>query len=362
MKKMKLLFILLYCLCYSLSAIEIKQLREITLSQDKENFIKWPGSFIVTGDDMFFVFDSKSSNIKIYNDTGKLVKIFGRFGMGPDEFVKPYLSAYKEPFVLIGDFGRKTFFIYRRTSSDSLEFVRKFLHLNMAHDFHLIADNKLLVAGYKLTNSHKAYHLYEYDFNNNQYEFILPSEISYGFNSYNKFRKEYDEKLCYIGLFQYIDFSDDSIYLVWTGDIKIIKIDRKTKKYTFFGQKTENYVQPYVTPGIRKAYYERKNILIFQLQRDMSYVRDIFVFKSKKVGVVYVGPFKKNIKASVMVQIYSDKCELIKEFEVMNATASHHYELFSYFKKDKNLLYILDTETSAELDQFHKIHEFRIEE
>jgi hypothetical protein len=344
-----------------LSAIDIKQTRKITLYQSHDTFIKKPGSFIVTVDDMILIFDSNASHIKIYNSDGKLVNIFGKKGMGPDEFVRPYLSAYKEPFVVIGDFGRKTFFIYKRFGKESFKFERKFLLLEMAYDLHLINDGKLLIAGYKMSNNRKEYNLYEYDFKNHRHEFILPSETSYGLNSHKIYLKKYSEEISYIGGLQYCDFSEDSIYLVWTGDIKIIKVDRKSKKYTFFGKKTENFVQPYVNTEIRKAYNERNHKLLYKFDNDMSYVKDIFVLSSKKVGVVYVGPLK-NKKMSVMLQLYTCSGEFIKECEVLKSNASHQFELFSFFIKAKNNLYIMDTETTQDFDQHYKIHEYRIEE
>jgi hypothetical protein len=362
MKKILSILLLLHCIFSSLDAIEIKPIRAIDLSWSKDTFIKWPGSFIATVDDIFIVFDSKSSNIKVYNGAGKLVNIFGRKGMGPDEFVKPYLSAYKEPFVVVGDFGRNHIFIYKRIGKYNFEFIQKFLCMEMSHDLSLIDDSKLIIVGYKRNKDLKSYHLFEYDLKNQQYDLILPTEISYGLNSFKIFRKVYDEKISYIGPFQYIDFFDDIIYLVWTGDINIVKIDRKTKKYTFFGKKTKEYVKPYVTPEIRKAYRERKSKIIFRARTEMSYVRDIFVLKSRKVGLIYVGPFKKGKGMKVILQLYSDNGEFINEYELMYAKASLSNELFSYFRRDKNLLYILDTETSEKLDQFHKIHEYRIED
>ena len=346
----------------SLVAIEIKPLREIKLSEDEETFLKWPRSFIVTEDDMFFIFDSKASNIKIYNAAGKLLKIFGRHGMGPNEFIKPSLSSYKEPYLAIGDYGRKTIFIYKRKSRDSLEFIRKFFCLGMANDIHLVDDNKLLICGYKEATNRKKYKLYEYDFINNHYQYILANEIAYGYKSYQKFRHDYLDRISYIGAVHYFDYTNDYIYLVWKGDLKIIKIDRRTKKYDDFGHKTENFVKPQVTPEIRKAYDERKNRLIYQLRKEMSFVKDIFVLKSNNIGVIYVGPFKKDKQGWVVLQVYSGEGIFVKELKVIKVSASIHNEVFSYFMKNKNLLYIMDTETSEKFDQFHKIYEFRIEE
>ena len=349
---------------YSLSAIEIKPLRKIDLSHGQDNFIKWPGSFIVTGDDVILVIDYKDSNIKVYDASGKLVNVFGRNGMGPNEFVTPFLSSYKEPFVVIGDFGRNTIFIYKRLDRYNLKFVRDFFCMDMSHEICLIDDCKILVSGYKTDRDSKAYHLFEYDLNSKLYDFILPSEISYGLDSFNEFRKAHKEKIAYIGPNQYIDFWDGIIYLVWTGDIHIVKIDRKTKKYTFFGKKTGKYVQPYVTPVIRKAYHERKSRILLKKATEMSYIIDIFALKSGKFGLVYFGPFikDKGMRMQVILQLYRDNGEFIEEFELLYAKASLSNELRSYFKRDKNLLYLLDTVTTENFDQFHKIYEYRIEE
>jgi len=364
LKRGALLLIFLYCFFYSLYAIKIESLRKIDLSHSQDNFIKWPGSFIVTGDDVILVIDYKDSNIKVYDASGKLVNIFGRKGMGPNEFVYPFLSYYKEPFVVIGDFGKRTIFIYKKIGKYNFEYVREFYCMEMSHDICLIDDSKILVAGYKTGKDFKAYHLFEYDLKSKQYDFILPSEISYGLDSFNAFRKAHDEKISYIGPNQYIDFLDGIIYLIWTGDIHIIKIDRKTKKYTFFGKKTGKYVQPYVTPVIKKAYHERKSKILLKAATEMSYVRDIFALKSGKVGLVYLGPSKKDkgMRMQVILQLYRDNGEFIDEFVLMYAEASLSNELFCYFKKDKNLLYLMDTVTTENLDQFHKIYEYRIEE
>jgi hypothetical protein len=47
---------------------------------------------------------------------------------------------------------------------------------------------------------------------------------------------------------------------------------------------------------------------------------------------------------------------------LLNAKASNRYEVKFYFRKDKNLFYVLDTDTSEAFDQGFKIHEYRIEE
>jgi len=359
MKRIFIFLLLLFYLVFSLIAMEIEPLREIPLFQSEDTFIQKSGSIIVTENERLLVFDTKAGHIKIFNLKGDLVKIFGRKGMGPNEFVKPYSSSFKSPYFIFTDYGRRSFFVYKMTGTD-FEYVNSFLSLRMANDFQLIHDKKLLVAGYKVDKNNKEYNLYEYDFETDEYDFILPTEISYGFKSLKRYKKAYNEEIAYIGATQYCDFSGNNVYLTWKGNIKIIKINRKTKATTSFGKKTANYVKPYLTPEIRRAYDQRKHMLLYKLVNRMSYVRDIFVLKSGKIGLVYSGPLEKNKGLNVMLQVYKPNGQFIKEFEVLNAKGIYHTDLTYYLNKDKNLLYVMDRETSEEFDQFYKVHEYRI--
>jgi len=341
-------------------AVEVKHLNETTLSQDEGIIIERAHSFLVTEDNSILVIDSKAANIKIFDMKGKRISIFGRKGMGPNEFVRPIMSSYRQPFVAIVDFGRKTIFIYKRSEGNKFEFIQKFLCMGLGGNFNLIDDENILIAGDKDDKNRKWQRIYQYNFKKNIYDYILSAEDAYGFDSVKQFKKEKNEKLRYIGMNNFCDVTDDSIYMVWTGDIKVAKIDRKTRKINYFGEKTGNFVTPYTTSGIKKAFHQMNYRLIYKLKRNMSYVRYIFVSNSKKVGVVYVGPFKKDNRLKIMLQLYTTGGEYLNEFEILNAGASHHYEIYFYFRKDNNRLYLLDTVTSEEFDQFYRIHEYSI--
>ena len=362
MNKMTIIISLLSCFFpLLLESVEIKALRKISLSQDNDILIERANSFIVTVDKRILVVDSKAANIKIFDMTGKRVKVFGKKGMGPDEFVRPRESTYLEPFVSIMDYGRNMIFIYKRKGLDSLEFIHKFLNLNLGYDFCFLDDQNLLIAGDKRDNNRRLYCLYKYNFRKDQYDFILPSNVAYGYTSIKQFMKDWYDNLPHIGTYQFFDVSDDSIFFVWTGDIKIIKIDRKTRKLTYFGNKTENFIKPTSTPAIEKAFKQRDHRQIYVLRRQMSYIRHVFVSNNRYVGVVYVGPFKDDL-LKVFLLLYTTGGDFIKEVELLNAKASHHYEIYFYFSKNDNLFYILDTETSKDFNQFYKIYEFGIED
>lgn len=339
-------------------AIDITQTKSFSLVQDDDNFIKCPGSFFVTEDDLIFILDKKGSDIKIYNFKGELVEVFGKKGMGPDEFITPCYGTYKKPWVVFMDFGRRNCYLYKRSPQKVLEISNRFIELGYITSYQIMRDGDILIVGDKKNKNGKTFSISIYNHLNNKYEYLLPFEKSYEENSMEDWLK--NEKYGLIGTEIYGDWLGDTIFHVWSGELKIMKISRKSKEISYFGNKTKKYIQPEATPEIRKAFKERKNDLYFSLGNGMSFVRYLFTMNSGHVGVLYMGGVEKNKKLSIMLQIYTSSGNFVNEIELMRAQASSYNELYYFFRKDKNLLYVLDTETSNAFDQFYKIHEYRI--
>lgn len=362
MRKILPVAFLFFCLYSTAFSIEIKHIREFTLFQDEDTFISTPGSFFVTEDNMLFVLDKKASNIKIFDENGKLVNVFGKKGLGPNEFILPIASTYKKPYIFLVDNGRRRILIYKRTGASNLEFVKWCLNLDMPDDIDFMDNGKLLAAGAKMDKNGEWQNLYIYDYEKNKCDFLLSHAASYGYKSESEFKRDFYDTLEYIGAAQYCDWIGDTIYHAWTGNIKINKIDIKTREVTSFGKKTGNYISPYVTPEIRKAFSYKQPKVILEAWSKMSYVMNVFALNSKKVALVYVGPLKKNKGVNVMLQLYSSAGDFIEEVELLHAKASTSYELFFYFKRDKGILYVMDTGTSETFDQVFYVHEYRLEE
>ncbi len=363
MKKTVICVFLFFYLLPLLSAIEIKLLRKFTLAQDEKNFLITPGTFFVTEDSMIFVIDWRASDIKIFDTDGKLANVFGRKGLGPNEFVMPFHSAYQKPFLALGDRGRKRFFIYKRSGKSGLELVKCCLNQDRAEDMIFMNDGKLLIVGNKLDKNGKWQNLYIYDCDSNKSDFLLSHAITYGYQSESDFQKDFYEELQYLAGNQYIDLVGDTLYQNWTGNIKINKINIKSSEVTSFGKKTGNYIQPYVTTELKQGYLEKQPNVINKIMSKMSYVMDLFIINSKIVALAYVTPLKKNNGINVMMQFYKDSGEFIKEVELLvNAKAAILYDLRFYFKKDDNLYYVMETETSEEFDQVFNVYEYRIVE
>jgi len=360
-KKLSLL-IMFFCFFSVLDAVEAKQLKKIVLSQENDIIIQKASALIVPTDNRILVADSKAANIKIFDMTGKRLGIFGRKGMGPNEFVRPLRLAYLEPFVAIMDYGRDMTFIYKYSGPSGFQFIRKFLTLQGGYDICLLDDANLLITGSKYDKKKRIHNLYRYNFIKNKYHYILPEDVSFGYTSAKKFEIDNDNTFSLIGSRQCIDFSDDRFFMVWKGDLQVIRVDRKTLNIKRFGKSSKHFVKPYVTPEIRQAYQRRDHRLLWKLDRPMSSVRKIFLTRTNKLGVIYLGPFKEDGSLPVRLQMYTADGQFLDDIDVMTASAQSHNEIYCYFRKSDNHLYILDTDTSEKFDQFYNLYEFMIKE
>ncbi|MCP4214425.1 MAG: 6-bladed beta-propeller, partial [bacterium] len=292
--KTSLIIMLLIFLTPALTAVKVKHLKSIALSQADDILIRKANSFVVTEDNQILVVDTKAADLKIFDMTGKRLQVFGRKGMGPDEFVRPRRIAYSKPYVLLVDFGRKTIFVYKRTPQNGLEFVKKFLCMYLGHGFYFIDHKNILIAGDKFDDKQVWHKLYRYNLEDGSTKCLLPVDTAFELSSVEQFKKEVAAKLQYIGLGHFVDFSEESFFWIWMGDTSVVKIDRKSGKISRFGKRTDNFAKPYAKPEMIKAYHNMNHRESYKHERDFSMVRDIFVTSSNTVGVVYVGPYKKN--------------------------------------------------------------------
>ena len=354
------LLLMIFFISTFLHSAEINKVNSFYLEQKKDTFIQNPGSFFITEDGYIYILDRKAGNIKIFDNKGKLIKIFGRRGHGPNEFIAPYFSAYRKPDILIVDLKRDLKFVYKRSKKNNLKFIKKALFTNLSNDFHFLNKNELIIAGNTFDKNGKTYSLYKYNLETDEYIFLLPSIICYGYKSQKQLDKAFVSKIRYVAPFGYIDFSKEFIFYVYTGNLRIIRLNRNTKKIINFGKKTKNYIKPYITPGIIKASNTRNRDLLEQLKRAMSYILDLIVINENYIGLIYSQYIKNENRINLIMQIYESSGKFIKESIFLKTKALNAFDIYFYFEKSNNYLYVLDTETTTDFDQLFKIHKFKI--
>ncbi len=359
--KISIFIVIVFILNINVFSTTLISQKRISLSQEKAILLN-PGSFFVTETGNIYVVDRKDSNIKIFNKKGQLRKIFGRRGLGPDEFIKPMYSTYKDGFVAIEDMARQTYFIYRIDKNSGLKIVRKCLNNFLSSDFCFIDKKSLFIAGSKIGEDKEWKLPYIYNFVNERYEYIIPIEVAYGYNSYSEVGSAITGSLSYIQNDFFCDINKRFLYITSMANLRVVRINRINRNVFVFGKKTKNYIKPFENREIRKAYRERNRKAIIKYINQMTNVMDIFVLNSGKVGLILVGPEKNSSGLHVFLQLYNNNGKLIKEFEIVNSKVSELFDLKYYFKKSKNLIYILEPKIVEDFDMKFFVHVIKIKE
>ncbi len=366
MKKLVLFYtVFLLCVNY-LFSLNIKKINSFILEHKKEHYIHIPGSFIVTDDNYIYLTDRKEGNLKIFDIKGNFIKSLWRKGRGPNEFVSPHLMTDYQTQILVTDFQGNSLYVFNREPKNILELKDKVFFITLATDFHFLNSHELLMSG-RIINADNSetenYGLFKYNFETNKYHYLIPSHVCYGYKTQNEFNKAFTSKMIYIGIPSYLCVTESDIFFVYTGALNILKLNRTSKKISFFGKKTSNYTKPYVSPELIKAYnrFDRNNTYREKIRRTMSFVLDLFAINNKEIGLIY-SRFKKNDDTiDLFLQVYDSSGTFIKEFLFMNTKAFGRDELFFYYKKNKNLLHVLETKTDDDFEQFHVISVYKIE-
>ena len=344
------------------SAVEVKSLKSFQLSQSDDIIIQDPYAYVVTNDDRILLADYKAGNIKIFDMTGKRVKIFGSKGVGPNEFLRPLWMSYKEPFILVMDRGRRTGFIFKRKENDNFEFTQKFLNIDGSYDVSLLDRDNVMIAGDKYDKNKLLHDLCSFNIKKKTRTFIVPSYIAYHCETDNHFWKEKRARLRYIDLNLRFDISPDSIYMAWAGSLKITKVNRKTKEATRFGKESKNFVTPHASQEIIKAFRQMDHRKIWKLQRAMSFVKDIFVTTTGTVGIIFNSTFKEDRTNDIWVQFFTENGEFLNETHLLKSRADYHNGVICNFRKSDNHLYLLDRVPEEDSDNSFIMHEFQVKE
>jgi len=359
-----LILMLFYIIALSHS-IELKKVKSFFLEQNQKIFIQEPHSFFVTDDDYIYLVDRQAANLKIFNNQGKLVKVIGRKGMGPYEFLNPCECAYYKNKVMISDFSRRNIFFYDRVDNNLVE-QKNIMFLDIATDFKFINKNKLLIAGKTASigpmKKSKSYSLYIYNIKNNKFNYLLTSAFCYGVKSEKQVNDAFD-KFRYFSSDSLCDCFGDNLFYIQATKMRIIKLNLKNKKTKIFGKKTDNFIKPYISDKMKKAIAQRKNGLLDELEKSMSLVLELFCIDKNKLGLIYTKYNKKKNSQELFMQLYNPiSGRFIKELPFYSSKTSYHTEMELFFQKSKNCLYIMDTILTDSSKIKFEINKFKITE
>lgn len=138
-KKITLIFLLIFYILHSQNYF----LLDKRVALEKANLLLMPMDVAVSEDEKIYISDGKASNIKIYDfKTGKLIRVFGRRGQGPGEFMVPAYISISEKKLFVYDFGLFKQFIF---DLKNLENIRSFSALPGDQAESLISRNGKII-------------------------------------------------------------------------------------------------------------------------------------------------------------------------------------------------------------------------
>lgn len=355
-RRWSILSFLLIIINTGILGIKIDLEKRIKLSE--KVLLQFPRSFCVTEDNLVLVVDFKAGDVKIYNSRGEFVKTLGRKGYGPNEFAQPYFCSYTNRKLIISDTGQRRIFFYDR--KDKFDFVRtkEIIPPSIGFQFSL-NNNKLYITGHTHDKDNKPNEFYMIDLKKtNHYTYFLPGQLKFGFKSIEEYNTKLLRKpeLSVIGTRAQFDIHGNFAYYFWEGDLKIFRINLKTKDIETFGEKGPDYIKPYASKKLIEAFKTRQFALIRKERKKMNYVKNIFTTQ-KHVLLIYEVFDKNHDEPGYMIQFYTLDGNFVKEQRIPGKVS-----WVMFFDKQKNVLYSKGFKEDEKFNYTHYILKYTIHE
>ena len=211
-----------------------------------------PISFCTTEDNLFLFPDHQTGAIKVLNKEGnylKFIKELGSDGFGAEELKQPIFCSYNRDHGLFGvfDYGARELFIFER-GREKVDFtlIEIFSCPRGAYDIAFTGNGDVVVSGYVTDKKGNPFDLYRISLKTGQIDYLLPSPLKYGLETYDQYILEYREKqtIPSQGTKAFVDIYDNDLAFVWEASaLQIIKINLLTKgKVNFDGKLTHRAI------------------------------------------------------------------------------------------------------------------------
>jgi hypothetical protein len=320
--------------------------------------LQFPGAVCVTEDGTILVVDLKANDIKMYRQNGDFVKLLCRQGYGPNEIAEPNYCSYSNHRFVVNDNGQRKIYIYKRKGPFAFTRIEEIYTLDGAWD-HCLTGDRLYISGNKNNNEHEPFALYSIEIGEKTEApgFFLPARMKFGLKSIDEFKKKYYSgiEIAAIGYKARFDIAGDCAYFAWECDLKIFKINLKSKEISTFGKKMTHYVKPYLSNRLKNAWKAMQGKLVMEERRKMSYIWEIFA-TGKHVAVIYNLPSMNNGKTKYKIQFYRQNGEFVNELPIPGNPGPP-----MFFEKKNSRLYAINREdVDVNIDENFYILNYKI--
>lgn len=318
--------------------------------------LRLPVSICVTQDNVIIIPDYKGGDIKIYKSKGELANVVGKKGYGPNEFLAPWSSTFKQNTFVVADLQQRKFFFYNRKGKYSFHRVNEIFCNGVGVDMDYV-ENKLYLSGSKTDKKGNLYSFYSLEIGSERrYTYILPSHVKYGFSSSTEVQNEIfnNRELTTIGVKGMFDIKGDYAFYAWEGDCRILKINLKNKEIVSFGKNPKNYVRPYATKKLIMDFFSRKGKDVIKERQKMTYLLNLFTTENHLV-VIFRGPGKSGGEAYSIFQFYTFDGKYVDEVTIQNMIGNS-----IWFDRQQGLLYSIAYDFDEDQEEKYYAAKYRV--
>lgn len=324
---------------YADDLISIKLISKFELDQKEPIGRAW--GFAVDENENIYLPDSPNGNIKIYDNKGKLIRIFGRRGAGPDEFVKPIRIDVDSERICIQDPGLFRYIIYDRKFYE----IARFFYLISGNDNYVLNGERIITNGNYKSKDGKEFKGVVLDLHGNMISTLLPFDYPQS-DAWNRITDA--------GAF--LDFSKNGdIFLVKTSNVKFYKFSKhgnlnnnfgKNPSYFISCKKTEDFNQMErwgrAKPGIDSGE---------KWYSSFSWVSGLFVLDDI-LGIPIRTYEEKIDKWECYLEFYDFEGKLLEGGIKLKEVGDSSYNGFYIDSNHKNSIYILEINEDIDPPQY----------
>jgi hypothetical protein len=298
------------------------------VSELKMGHEKFPRAFCVTEDGIFLLPNPASGLVNAFGKNGKSLKFlesFGHKGFGKAPVFKwPQYCFYhrnKDKLVIFDDAKPRQLLIFDKLGmvnfelSETIPFDRSGYDMDFTGDL----DPVVVISGFIKDEDGNPFDLYSRNLQTGQINYLLPSHERYGLKTFEEYVEKYRENqtIPAIGIRGFIDIEGDSLFFVWEGALRIIKINLLSKERMIFNQlpKPEE-IPDYIKPDgdmLADSYKNEDFEKTWKDQETMSYVRNIFATPRHVFLIYETVRSNKNDSSRYRVQTYSPEGNFLSD-------------------------------------------------
>ena len=152
--------------------------KRIILSQEEE-IIAMAYDFAVTKDEHFFLSDLRDQNIKLYDSSGRFIKLWMMRGQGPGEYQSTGKINFMDPYLGILDRPGFKLVIYRLKNLQELEWIKNIQSGSQSLSNFQFYDNMVIFDGIVRDKSGQ-YWLQGHDLEEKKNSLFLPAAVRFG--------------------------------------------------------------------------------------------------------------------------------------------------------------------------------------